>query len=377
MGFFDRYPYTNWHNVNLDWVLERVKEWGEMVVANDLAFKDLEEANASFKEYVTNYLQNLDVQEEINNKLDLLLQEGFLTGYAQPYITETVNEWLSENITQPTTPVIDESLTVQGAGADSYITGQRINELSEYITTALSEIFSEQAKNALLECIRHIGAWDNASGEYYYNRLYNALFGSLIDWDFSWNFVNGLPQDNGLDVVNTGSGNILSLTSSGLLVSIPNTSGNSIRIRYRLDSLSHIYNNTICEWKFSIIAYGTKAMTSNLGYGIRCMGGLGYNSSNTPAAFPGLQICFNGNHIMFRNATPSWQSLEDEEPLEVETDYTVRIICNLNGGLLYVNGELICDIPMSQMSELVGIPAIVVTEGSSINFKSFNIKLND
>ena len=61
MPFFDKYPYTNFHNVNLDWVLERVKDWGALVEQNNTAFHDLEEANESFKEYVTNYLQNLDV----------------------------------------------------------------------------------------------------------------------------------------------------------------------------------------------------------------------------------------------------------------------------------------------------------------------------
>ena len=126
MGFFDRYPYTNWHNVNLDWVLERVKEWGQMVEANDQAFKDLEEANASFKEYVTNYLQDLDVQEEINIKLDSMLSSGVLIEYMQPYISTGVSEWLEENITEPVGVVIDSSLTVAGAAADSKAVGDRV-----------------------------------------------------------------------------------------------------------------------------------------------------------------------------------------------------------------------------------------------------------
>lgn len=127
MGFFDRYPYTNWHNVNLDWVLERVKEWGQMVEANDQAFQDLEEANASFKEYVTNYLQELDIQAQIDDKLDRMFESGELTDYLQPYIAGNVSQWLDKNITQPTGVVIDSSLTVAGAAADAKSAGDKIN----------------------------------------------------------------------------------------------------------------------------------------------------------------------------------------------------------------------------------------------------------
>lgn len=126
MGFFDWYPYTNWHNINLDWVLERVKEWGELVIANDQAFRDLQEANEAFKEYVRNYLQDLDVQEEINIKLDNMLQSGQLTPYMQPFISAGVTEWLEDHITEPVGVVIDSSLTVAGAAADAKKTGDEI-----------------------------------------------------------------------------------------------------------------------------------------------------------------------------------------------------------------------------------------------------------
>lgn len=135
MGFFDGYPYTNWHNVNLDWVLERVKEWGELVKENDQAFKDLQEANEAFKQYVTEYLQNLDVQEEINIKMDSLLESGVLTEYLQPYISTDVTTWLEENITEPVGVVIDSSLTVAGAAADAKKTGLEINKVKEDFTS--------------------------------------------------------------------------------------------------------------------------------------------------------------------------------------------------------------------------------------------------
>ena len=134
MPFFDKYPYTNFHNVNLDWVLERVKEWGALVEQNNTAFHELEEANEAFKNYVTSYFENLDVQEEINNKLDSMLESGVLTEYLQPYVSPAVSEWLSENITEPTGVVIDKSLTVDGACADSKVTGDNINAMLSLIS---------------------------------------------------------------------------------------------------------------------------------------------------------------------------------------------------------------------------------------------------
>lgn len=127
MPFFDHYPYTNMHNVNLDWVLQAVKSWGAMVEQNNQNFINLEAANQSFKEFVTNYLNNLDVQEEINAKLDEMLESGELEAYFLPYISTTVGGWLGEHIT-PTTPALDSSLTVHNAAAESYAVGQKFND---------------------------------------------------------------------------------------------------------------------------------------------------------------------------------------------------------------------------------------------------------
>ena len=234
MGFFDRYPYTNWHNVNLDWVLKRVKEWGELVEANNQAFQDLEAANESFKEYVTNYLEGLDVQEEINNKLDEMLNSGVLTEHFLPFISTDVSNWLDEHITQPTTPVIDDSLTIDGAAANALTVGQRLTSLNDSINNLPDIIFSERAKTALLELLRHIGVWDNELARVYYNNLYNELLGTVLDWDIVWDYADGMPQNAGFTLVINGSGSTANMTDNGLLLTVPNTSGSDIRIRYLL-----------------------------------------------------------------------------------------------------------------------------------------------
>lgn len=183
MGFFDRYPYTNWHNVNLDWVLERVKEWGQMVEANDQAFKDLEEANASFKEYVTNYLQDLDVQEAIDDKLDRMFEDGTLGEYLQPYVSPAVTTWLEENITEPEGVVIDSSLTVAGAAADAKATGDRLLNIA-------SDTLNSTARNALLNMFRQIGYITQDARTVFDNLETQLLTDDIYDtweWDSRFN----------------------------------------------------------------------------------------------------------------------------------------------------------------------------------------------
>ena len=171
MPFFDKYPYTNFHNVNLDWILERVKEWGKMVEDNNTRFENLEQANEDFKEYVTNYLENLDVQTAIDDKLDRMFESGELTEYLQPYVSNTVTTWLDENITEPVGVVIDSSLTVAGAAADSKAAGDKIfaNTLS-----ILSNGITGDIRDALLQCFENV-AWVNTQGILLYNYLKNAL----------------------------------------------------------------------------------------------------------------------------------------------------------------------------------------------------------
>lgn len=188
MGFFDRYPYTNWHNVNLDWVLERVKEWGQMVEANDQAFKDLEEANASFKEYVTNYLQDLDIQAQIDDKLDRMFESGVLGEYLQPYVSPVVSTWLDANITEPTGVIIDSSLTVPGACADSKIVGDRLNKADTSIDSLTESVrtgvLTNAIKDALLACFDNV-AYKNNDGDFYYRMLEKVLYSSgYITYDY-------------------------------------------------------------------------------------------------------------------------------------------------------------------------------------------------
>lgn len=91
-NFFDKYPYTDFHELNLDWILKTVdnvvKEWADTLEAwetTQQAWHDEQEAFQDLHDYVMNYFDNLNVQTEINNKLDQMAADGTLDALLLPY----------------------------------------------------------------------------------------------------------------------------------------------------------------------------------------------------------------------------------------------------------------------------------------------------
>lgn len=83
-------PYSNFHELNQDWFLNEfnkvIAQWKDM----QKNFDSLEDAFYDLKSYVQNYFKNLDVQEEINNKLDDMAKNGELDEIFTlfvPYVT--------------------------------------------------------------------------------------------------------------------------------------------------------------------------------------------------------------------------------------------------------------------------------------------------
>lgn len=88
----------------------------------------LHEAYVELQDYVNDYFSSLDVQVEINHKLDNMASSGSLSRLLEPFIPGLVTSWLDDNI-GPTTPAIDKSLKVEGAGADSKKVGDELDAI--------------------------------------------------------------------------------------------------------------------------------------------------------------------------------------------------------------------------------------------------------
>lgn len=68
---FENFPYTDFHALNLDWIVKIVKECKELSGETAIGLADL-------KKYVQDYFSDLNVQTQINNKLDEMESDGSL-----------------------------------------------------------------------------------------------------------------------------------------------------------------------------------------------------------------------------------------------------------------------------------------------------------
>ena len=135
----NQFPGTNYHDLNLNWLLGQMKNCLAEWETTKGEWTALETDNEEFKAYVTNYFDNLDVTQEISDKIDALVEDGTLLriltedeGEGSP-LSDTVGDWLAAHITQETGYVIDDTLTVQGAAADAKATGDAITEVKSAI----------------------------------------------------------------------------------------------------------------------------------------------------------------------------------------------------------------------------------------------------
>lgn len=75
MKFFDWYPRTDFHEMNLDWFLRHFKKLLADFYALGLEFDNLDEE----VDALLDWFKNLNVSDEINNKLEEMAQDGTLT----------------------------------------------------------------------------------------------------------------------------------------------------------------------------------------------------------------------------------------------------------------------------------------------------------
>lgn len=113
-------------------------------VVNDMG--DFKTAYDELIGYVNNYFENLDVQTEINNKLDAMAESGELGRIMQPFFADAieaipgvVTDWLDDHVVQETGYVIDDSLTITDAAADAKAVGDRFTEDEYVFATMLAE----------------------------------------------------------------------------------------------------------------------------------------------------------------------------------------------------------------------------------------------
>lgn len=130
MGLFEHWPYTNFHDLNLDWIIKKLPEVftasAQAVQSAETAVEAKNDAVAA-KEDAQSSAENAASSEE-NAERSAESAQDYAEHIADP-VGGLVTTWLDDNIT-PTTPPVDASLTVQGAAADAKATGDALNDLT-------------------------------------------------------------------------------------------------------------------------------------------------------------------------------------------------------------------------------------------------------
>ena len=106
--------------------------------ATETNVDNLKDAYDELEDYVNDYFDDLDIQSEINDKLDAMAADGTLTSLVGPIVTEMVptlvTNWLNTNVDPTGSAVtVDSSLSVGGSAADSEIVGLVTGELETFL----------------------------------------------------------------------------------------------------------------------------------------------------------------------------------------------------------------------------------------------------
>ena len=235
----------------------------------------------------------------------------------------------------------------------------------------------ETVAAALLSCFAHV-AWTDEHGQNYYDALYNALHTDSETWDFVWDYSMGLPQNNGMSIVEGATDYTVTLTDEGVRMALQDTSASILRYTWLMEAVP--YNSAVLEVVFSVVRWGSYNVYNYMN-GVRINCGFGNRGG---VYLPGAQLTFNqsGISVYSPEHDPAFYVLEPT-PIELNTDYRVRIEqrnTSTDGHKeaqsdIYVNGRFIATI--TSAGENIGASQMIVKRGATALFKSFKMRVSE
>ena len=129
MAFYDKFPYTNFQELNLDWITQEVSKVRDNRDASDASAAAALASEQAAAASAQNSAES--ATEAAGSASAAAASKDASAEYLEQIGTHTagaVADWLKDNIT-PTTPAVDASLTISGAAADAKKTGDAVSDL--------------------------------------------------------------------------------------------------------------------------------------------------------------------------------------------------------------------------------------------------------
>ena len=134
------WPYTNLHTLNLDWIIKKIKNV-ETAESNTAASEEAAAGSAASAAAS----QEAAAESEENAAASETAAANYYNNI-RDNVSTLVTGWMDEHIT-PTTPPVDDTLTIQGAAADAKKTGDEITDLKNALNPIV-QTFSFERPNS-------------------------------------------------------------------------------------------------------------------------------------------------------------------------------------------------------------------------------------
>lgn len=147
MAFYDKFPYTNFQELNLDKIMHKIGDIdrAEKASAESSAAAKASEINAENSQQEA-AASALSASQSADASAASALESAQYLEDIGTHTAGAVADWLAEHVTTPTTPPVDTSLTIAGAAADAKVTGDAVTELKKSKNDMQSSIGTKETQ---------------------------------------------------------------------------------------------------------------------------------------------------------------------------------------------------------------------------------------